>query len=122
MTAPPPPDDTSGFGRGMLTGALALLVAVHGLVSWWFSGFEAMYREMGPHAQISHATIFAIRPPWLIGVPTVGAAVVAWLVVKRPGPLWIYLAAIGAIVAALVFTVYFGYRPIWQLAGNISAD
>jgi len=116
------PSEDGGFTRGMVTGAAALIVVFQCLLAWWFSGYEAMYRELGPGAHISRLTILVIRGPWLFGAPVVGGALVAALYVKRPRPIGLYLGTVGLLIATAAFTAYFAYRPIFALAGNISGE
>ena len=105
-----------GFWPGMTIGfGLAALLVHIALTS--LGDLEGMYRDFG--TKVPLMTSVTISPLWKLAVPIVGGIALGTLIVRRPKPLWIYVAVAVACGLAAAMTWWFPMAPINELAGNI---
>ena len=118
MTVEDPP---GSFGHGIAVGCAICAVLVHiGLVGLSVN-FAGMYRDFGG-VDLPAMTRLTISTPWQLGVPVVGVGLISALVVRRPRPLWTYVAVALLLAAAAACTYWYPSAPIHELAGNIKPE
>jgi hypothetical protein len=107
----------AGFMPGMAMGfglaALLIHIALTAIGNW-----EALYAE--DTKPLPLLTRLTISTAWRIGVPLVGGAAIAVLIVRRPKPIALYYGVALALGIAAAMTWWFPSQPIYALAGNIS--
>lgn len=109
------------FVQGVLAGFGGALVLALFVLASEYEGYAGMYRDIGgANLHLPALTRLTLSPVWLWGVPTLGAAGVAYLVIRRPRSAVVYACVAGLLVVATLMTWYFPRAPIMALAGNIS--
>jgi hypothetical protein len=106
----------AGFMPGMAIGfalaALLIHIALTAIGNW-----EALYDEYTKPLPL--LTRLTISTGWRLGVPLVGGATLAVLILRRPKPIALYYGVAIAIAIAAAMTWWFPSQPIYELAGNI---
>jgi hypothetical protein len=110
----------TSFADGVITGIAAAAVLVQLFLAWELGSFSRMYKDFG--GQLPAATRLVLTSGWRLGLPGVGAAAIAALIVRRPRASWPYVVVALVIVAATLATWWFARMPLYELAGNIRAD
>ena len=122
-TEPPAEQDDAGvasddgFIPGMCVGIGVAALVVH-IALTSMGDLEGMYRDLG-NATLPLLTRVTISQPWKLGVPLVGFVVLGTLIVRRPKPQWLYIAAAVACAVAAAMTFWYPTAPIHELAGAI---
>jgi hypothetical protein len=111
-----------GFFHGVFAGFTGFVVLAQLVLVAAFPDMQAMYRDLSPDIRLPLLTRITIHPAWTWGTPLLGAAAVAWLVVARPRSIALYVVVAVAMTGVAVMTYWFPRAPIYELAGNISAD
>ncbi len=113
-------DDEGGFGQGIAVGIAISAVLVHVYFVAIGGDWATMYQEFG--SKLPLLTRLTISIGWQIGVPAIAAIAIGALIIRRPRPVWIYVAVAGLIVIAAACTVHFPSLPLTELAGSIKAE
>lgn len=109
------------FVQGVLAGFGGALVLAMFVLAYEYKGYTQMYRDIGgATVHLPALTKLTLSPVWLWGVPALGAAAVAHLVIRRPRSGVLYACVAGLLVVATVMTWYYPRAPIMALAGSIS--
>lgn len=108
-----------GFWHGVFAGFAGFVVLVQLSLALEFSDYRGMYADFAAPS-LPLLTRITIHPAWLWGVPLLGGAAVAWLLVRRPRSLAPYLVAAIAIGVLAAASYYFPRAPIYALAGHLS--
>lgn len=121
LPAPEPPRvDGASFARGIATG---IGIAMYAVQLW------LVIRVVPVHDHMARAFLSSRMPalfrlvvsrPWAWGAPTVGAALLAYLIVQRPRALWPYVAVAAVLMAGVVLTWLGVQSPMTELASGIT--
>lgn len=116
-------DPRPGFWHGVFAGFAGFVVLVQLALAVELGDIAAMYRDFAgvdTNAGLPLLTRITIHPAWMWGVPLVGIAALATLLVRRPRSIAIYVAVAALLLVAAGATYYFPRAPIYALADNIA--
>lgn len=121
----PPPEptrvDVSSFLRGIAAGfALAMYAMQLWLAIRVVPAYEHIARDFGSSPTVPALFRLVVSRTWTWGVPSVGAALLAYLIVQRPRALWPYLAVAAVLVVGVVVTWLGAQSPITALASGLT--
>jgi hypothetical protein len=108
--------------HGVFAGFTGVLVLVQVALVLALPDMRAMYRDLSPDMRMPLLTRITIHPVWTYGTPLLGVAAVAWLLFARPRSRVPYAVVAAAMTAIALLTYWYPRAPIYELAGNISAD
>ena len=113
------------FWSGFSAGVAASVAIAQALFGWLAApALRGMYVEF--RGQIPAVTRFATSTTWSLGAPTVLLALLAVAVPALASRERARLAVLTGLavfgLAALAFTAWAGYLPMFELSGNIRAD
>jgi hypothetical protein len=106
------------FWQGVAAGAAAVLVAIHAWLALAMADMANMYRDMGSMA-LPTATRLVLSLPWRCGLPGVGFALLAALVIRRPRAAWPYAALAIALLLTVAASWHYSQAPLTTLADDI---
>jgi hypothetical protein len=109
------------FTHGAFAGFAGFVVLIQLALALELAEMKAMYRDFAATA-LPALTRLTIEPLWLWGVPLVGGAAVAGLLIRRPRPLAPYIAVALTLAVLAAATWYFPRVPLFALAGKLQAD
>lgn len=109
-----------GFVHGIAAGVALAVVIVQAFLSYELGSMRDMYRDFG--SAIPMATRVVVSGAWRWGVPVAGAVLVSALIAFRPKSVWAYIAFALVMTAVAITTWCIARMPIYELAGNISAE
>lgn len=109
------------FAQGVLVGFGGTLVLALFMLADAYADYAQLYRDIGgTSVRLSALTRLTLTPEWLWGVPALGAAAVAYLVIRRPRSAVVYACVAGLLLVATVMTWYYPRASILALADGIS--
>jgi hypothetical protein len=108
--------EDAGFMPGMAMGFALAAVLIHVALTA-IGNWQALYQEYSKPLPV--LTRLTISTAWRFGVPLVGGAAIAVLILRRPKPLALYYGLAIVLALAAAMTWWFPSQPIYELAGNI---
>jgi hypothetical protein len=112
--------DERTFRNGVMTGVAAALVAFNVWLALGLADMSTTLQDFGTTVPVSMLTRVVISLPWLWGVPALGAALLALVIVKRPRTPGPYAIVMVALLWATAATWHYAQAPMNELANNIS--
>lgn len=109
-----------GFAHGVAAGIALTVIVVQALAAYELAPMRGMYRDFG--GTVPLATRIVLSPAWLWGVPAAGAVLVSALIAFRPRSVWAYVAYAVVMIGIAIATWWIARMPLYELAGNISAE
>jgi hypothetical protein len=117
MSDVPELEPRGSFAQGIALGFGLAALAIHLALVSMGGDWAAAYKDLGRTLPL--LTRVALSPIWRAGVPLVGGALMAALIVRRPQATAFYVALAVALGIAAAMTWWFPTLPIYELAGNI---
>lgn len=106
------------FGRGVALGLAIAAALILVWVAWQTRALDAMFRDFGTTANLPVVTRFVLGP-WHIITPGAALAAVAYLSIRRPASLAIYVVVGVLAFGAAVFTWYADQAPFGAIADDL---